>query len=85
MTQDKTLLPCPGCGESSTRVIGGPGTKGGPQHWAGCDRCHWRTWGATEDEAIAHGTDAPPPIRSHPQGMLRHIVGYAMAILLWLD
>jgi hypothetical protein len=48
------LLPCPGCGESSTRVIGGPGTKGGPQYWAGCDRCHWRTWGDTEAEAIAH-------------------------------
>lgn len=47
------LLPCPGCGGERTRVIGGPGTKGGPKHWAGCDLCRWRTWGDTEAEAIA--------------------------------
>src|SRR5688500_17911875 len=47
------LLPCPGCGEDRTRVIGGPGTKGGPQYWVGCDVCRWRTWGNTEAEAIA--------------------------------
>lgn len=47
------LEPCPGCGESNTRVIGGPGTAGGPKFWAGCDHCRWRTWGDTEAEAIA--------------------------------
>jgi hypothetical protein len=47
------LLPCPGCGDDRTRVIGGPGTKGGPQYWVGCDVCRWRTWGNTEAEAIS--------------------------------
>ena len=51
--QDVALLPCPGCGGDSTRVIGGPGTRGGPEYWAGCDHCRWRTWGNTEAEAIA--------------------------------
>ena len=46
------LLPCPGCGCNRTRVIGGPGTKGGPKFWAGCDLCRWRTWGNTEEDAI---------------------------------
>ena len=46
------LLPCPGCGCTATRVIGGPGTRGGPQYWAGCDHCRWRTWGDTEADAI---------------------------------
>lgn len=46
------LLPCPGCNGTDTRVIGGPGTRGGPQYWAGCDHCRWRTWGNTEREAI---------------------------------
>lgn len=52
-TEQRALLPCPGCGLADTRVIGGPGTKGGPQYWAGCDHCRWRTWGNTEAEAIA--------------------------------
>jgi hypothetical protein len=47
------LMHCPGCGSDELRVIGGPGTRGGPQHWAGCDHCRWRTWGNTEAEAIA--------------------------------
>jgi hypothetical protein len=46
----KTLLPCPK-GHDSARVIGGPGTAAGPKFWAGCDHCHWRTWGDTEAEA----------------------------------
>lgn len=46
------LADCPGCGGRDTRVIGGPGTAGGPQYWAGCDYCPWRTWGDTEAEAI---------------------------------
>lgn len=46
------LEPCPGCGRSSTRVIGGPGTVAGPQYWAGCDYCLWRAIGDTEAEAI---------------------------------
>jgi|GEM_PF-4959941 len=56
MTQPKPELPelkdCPGCGDNRTRVIGGPGTKGGPKYWAGCDLCRWRTWGDTEMDAI---------------------------------
>ena len=47
------LKACPGCGDTRTRVIGGPGTKGGPKYWVGCDVCRWRTWGNTEAEAIA--------------------------------
>ena len=47
------LEACPGCGQTHTRVIGGPGTAGGPKYWAGCDFCRWRTWGDTEAEAIA--------------------------------
>src|SRR5687768_8294259 len=47
------LLACPGCDDTYTRVIGGPGTAGGPKYWAGCDHCRWRTWGDTEAEAIA--------------------------------
>lgn len=53
MTAETDLLPCPGCNGTNTRVIGGPGTRGGPEHWAGCDQCRWRTWGNTEAEAIA--------------------------------
>lgn len=52
-TAEPDLLPCPGCNGASVRVIGGPGTTGGPQYWAGCDHCRWRTWGNTESEAIA--------------------------------
>lgn len=56
------LSPCPGCGGTRTRVIGGPGTKGGPQYWAGCDICRWRTWGHTEYDAItAWNTREPDP------------------------
>jgi len=47
------LKACPGCGQTNVRVIGGPVTRGGPKYWAGCDYCHWRAWGDTEDEAIA--------------------------------
>lgn len=46
------LADRPGCGGRDARVIGGPGTAGGPQYWAGCDHCPWRTWGDTEAEAI---------------------------------
>jgi hypothetical protein len=53
MTAEADLLPCPGCNGPNTRVIGGPGTRGGPKYWAGCDQCRWRTWGNTEAEAIA--------------------------------
>ena len=53
MTAETDLLPCPGCNGTNTRVIGGPGTRGGPKYWAGCDQCRWRTWGNTEAEAIA--------------------------------
>lgn len=53
MSDTTAMLPCPGCGGTCTRVIGGPGTRGGPKHWAGCDHCRWRTWGDTEAEAIA--------------------------------
>ena len=57
-----TLEPCPGCGKEHTRVIGGPGTAAGPKHWAGCDFCHWRTWGDTQAEAVtAWNTRAPDP------------------------
>lgn len=47
------LKPCPFCGGESCRVIGGPGTKGGPQFWAGCDYCNGRAWGDTHAEAVA--------------------------------
>ncbi len=57
-----TLEPCPGCGKEHTRVIGGPGTAAEPKHWAGCDFCHWRTWGDTQAEAVtAWNTRAPDP------------------------
>lgn len=46
-----TLKGCPS-GHNSSRVIGGPGTVGGPKYWAGCDHCNWRTWGYTEAEAV---------------------------------
>ena len=43
-------------------MIGGPGTAAGPKHWAGCDFCHWRTWGDTQAEAVtAWNTRAPDP------------------------
>lgn len=46
------MLPCPGCARDRTRVVGGPGTSGGPRYWAGCDHCNWRAWGDTEAKAI---------------------------------
>lgn len=55
------LKPCPGCDGSDIRVIGGPGTKGGPQYWAGCAHCRWRTWGDTEAEAITAWNTRPAP------------------------
>lgn len=51
-TELMELADCPGCGGRDARVIGGPGTAGGPQYWAGCDYCRWRTWGDTSAEAI---------------------------------
>ena len=60
MGVDTRMKPCPS-GHTSGRVIGGPGTAGGPKFWAGCDLCNWRTWGDTADEALAvwndRGTD----------------------------
>jgi len=50
---ERELLICPFCGSADCRVIGGPGTKGGPKYWAGCDHCSGRAWGDTEAEAIA--------------------------------
>lgn len=52
-TRETNLLPCPFCGSESCRVIGGPGTRGGPQYWAGCDHCNGRAWGDTQAEAVA--------------------------------
>ncbi len=46
------LKPCP-AGHNDIRVIGGPGTAGGPQYWAGCVDCNWRAWGDTQAQAIA--------------------------------
>jgi hypothetical protein len=70
--------PCPGCGRNSTRVIGGPGTAGGPQYWAGCDYCAWRTWGDTEAEAIAEWNTrslphAPATSEEHVEAVARAI------------
>jgi len=53
MSGDVKLEPCPHCGSDSCRVIGGPGTRGGPKYWAGCDHCSGRAWGDTQGEAIA--------------------------------
>jgi hypothetical protein len=64
------LKACPGCGKDSTRVIGGPGTAGGPKYWAGCDYCNWRTWGDTKAEAIAAWNTRTP----HPSGDTGEIV-----------
>lgn len=67
-----SLMPCPGCGGNDVRVIGGPGTKGGPKHWAGCAHCHWRTWGSTEVEAIeAWNRRAITPDVEHHTAKLR--------------
>lgn len=53
MSGDVKLEPCPHCGSDSCRVIGGPGTRGGPKYWAGCDHCSGRAWGDSQGEAIA--------------------------------
>ena len=53
MSGDVKLEPCPHCGSDSCRVIGGPGTRGGPKYWAGCDHCNGRAWGDSQSEAIA--------------------------------
>ena len=52
MSGDVKLEPCPHCGSDSCRVIGGPGTRGGPKYWAGCDHCSGRAWGDSQGEAI---------------------------------
>lgn len=56
------LKGCPHCGSESCRVIGGPGTRGGPQFWAGCDHCNGRAWGNTQAEAISAWNRRPPPL-----------------------
>lgn len=52
MADTDAMQGCP-AGHNSSRVIGGPGTAGGPKYWAGCDHCNWRAWGDTAEEAIA--------------------------------
>lgn len=76
MIEAVELRPCPGCASNHTRVIGGPGTAGGPKYWAGCDYCTWRAWGDTHAEAVAAWNQraTPPNPVEHSESVVEQAI-----------
>jgi len=78
----EALKPCP-AGHVDTRVVGGPGTAGGPKYWAGCVDCNWRAWGDTPEEAIDAWNSRLDQERERLRDLLRRVEPHLDAIVCY--